>query len=303
MVTGPLTLAVPAAAASLAYLNARTQFGYDYAILSGLVKNGIKTSLLDNRDKINLYYVFENHARSKSTAHHQFLVYGEQSWTYKEAYDAVLKYATWMKTVYGIAPREIVALDFMNCEKFIFSWLAVWSLGAVPAFINYNLTEDSLLHCIKTSTARIIFVDEEVRPLFTPKVQESLASIGTNDAKRSIEAVYFSREIEHQILETEAVRQPDNVRSGVHRHEMALLIYTSGTTGLPKAAIVSWYKCYFGGVFMGGWMGLERSDRFYTVSSRSLTSPSSVVIADFEIICSACHYIILLPFYLGSALV
>ena len=262
---------MPAAVASLAYLNARTQFGYDYAILSGLVGNNIKTSLLEKRDKTNLYYVFENHARSKSTANHPFLVYEGKSWTYKEAYDIVLKYAEWMKSTYSIAPKEIVALDFMNSEQFIFTWLAVWSLGAIPAFINYNLTGEPLLHCIRTSTARIIFVDEEVKPLFTPKVQESLASSDIKDGRRSIEAVYFDAELQQQILKMEGIRQPDTSRSGALSKDMAVLIYTSGTTGLPKAAIVSWYKTYFGGVFLGRWMGLKRDDRFYSVSSKSIS--------------------------------
>lgn len=263
----PLAVAAPAAVASLAYLNARTQFSADYNLLFALLVSTVKESLSEKRDRVNLFYTLEQHATAKKTANSPSVVYEGRSWTYKEFYDTVLKYAAWLKQRYSIAPKEIVAMDFMNSPQFLFMWLALWSLGAHPAFINYNLTGNPLLHCIRVSTARIIFVDVEVKSSFSSEVADAVASQDFRDGKGPVEVVFFDHDIEQQILSTEGHREPDSSRSGAVGHEMANLIYTSGTTGLPKPAIVSWNKGLIGGGFVSGWLGMKRTDRFYTVSS------------------------------------
>ncbi len=126
----PIALAAPAAVASLAYLNARTQFTYDIKFLGAVVKNSLRAKSLERKDRVNFFYVIEEHALGKSLADHAFIWYEGQSWTYKEVYDIVLKYAAWLKNKCAVAPNEVVALDFMNSPKFVFIWLAIWSLGA-----------------------------------------------------------------------------------------------------------------------------------------------------------------------------
>lgn len=265
----PLAVAAPAAVASLAYLNARTQFSADYNLLYALIASTVQTSILEKRDRVNLFYTLEQHATAKKTENATCVVYEGRSWTYKEFYDTVLKYAAWLKQRYSIAPKEIVAMDFMNSPQFLFLWLALWSLGAHPAFINYNLTGNPLLHCIRVSTSRIVFVDVEIKSNFTSEVADAVASQDFRDGKGPVEVVFFDHEIEQQILSTEGHREPDSSRSGAVGHGMANLIYTSGTTGLPKPAIVSWNKGHVGGGFVSRWASIKRTDRFYTVSSTS----------------------------------
>ncbi|MCJ1243863.1 hypothetical protein MMC30_001060 [Trapelia coarctata] len=264
--TIPLAIAAPAAVASLAYLNARTQFGHDYSQLRALLRNALNTSSLEKKDKVNAFYLLESHAKAKTTADHPFLVYEGTTWTYKEAYDIVLKYAAWLKTNYAIAPKEVVALDFMNSPRFIWVWFSLWSLGAFPAFINYNLTSKPLLHCIKTSTARMVFVDYEVKGKFSTDVLEALGSAEFRDGKGPVEVVYLGADLEKRgIMSLEGFREPDTSRSGATMSSMALLIYTSGTTGNPKPAIVAWNKAHVGGIVMKSWMGWKpRTDRFYS---------------------------------------
>lgn len=261
----PLTIAAPAAAAGLAYLNAKTSLSDDLSLLGALTKGTIKCRIKERKDRVNLFYTLEDHAHARSTANHPFIVYEGREWTYKEVYDVVLKYGTWLKTTYNVAPKEIVAMDFMNSPRFCFIWLALWSIGAHPAFINYNLTDKPLLHCVRTSTARLLLVDNEVRPSFGKEVLDELASTSFRDGKGPVEVVFFTPETESQILRLEGVREPDLSRSGAMGYMMANLIYTSGTTGLPKPAIVSWNKGLLGGSFVSGWMGFKRKDRFYTV--------------------------------------
>ena len=264
MPTVPVLLA---SAAGLAWLDAKTQFTNDLRVLYPFYVRSKRIEAFEKRDRVNLFYILEKHATTKATAGSPCLVYEGKTWTYKEVYDLVLKYGTWLKQEYGIAPREIVAMDFMNKPQFIFIWLALWSLGACPAFINYNLTGKPLLHCVKSSSCRLFLVDEEVKLQVTPV----LDAFTTPDNGKPVRVVVFDTATEQYILNVSAVREPDSSRAGVKGPEMANLIYTSGTTGLPKPAVVSWIKAYIGGGIAAGSMGMKSSDRFYTVSLRKKT--------------------------------
>ncbi len=261
----PLAVAVPSAIAAAAYIDAKTGFSYDWKLLSALLSNSARIALRHRRDKLNNYYLLEYYAQSRQFADKNFLWYEGRQWTYKETFDTVLRYATWLKLKYSIAPNEIVAIDFVNSPEFLFIWMALWSLGARPAFINYNLTGKPLLHCIRISTARILLVDEEIRSSFTEEILGELTSSRFRDGKGPVEVAFFTSESQAEVGSTEGIREPDTSRSGANPTDMAILIFTSGTTGLPKAAIVSWSKCTLGGMFATGWMGWSKKDRLYTV--------------------------------------
>ncbi|KAI9682140.1 MAG: hypothetical protein M1817_000194 [Caeruleum heppii] len=261
----PLAVAIPAAAAGLAYVNARTNLGGDYGLLSALAKNSIKSKLRQRRDRLSLFYVLEEHAQSRQRADKIFFIFDGRGWTYKETYDTVLKYGTWLRDRHGVKPKDIVAMDFMNSHHFIFLWLGLFSIGAAPAFINYNLTGKPLVHCIRTSTARLLFIDPKLRSNVTPEVLQEISAPGFRESEpQSVAPMFFSPEMEQQISAIKGVRAPDSARSGAQLSDMAILIYTSGTTGLPKPAIVSWNKVIFASSFCFEWMGWKQSDRMYT---------------------------------------
>ncbi|KAL2863799.1 putative long-chain fatty acid transporter [Aspergillus lucknowensis] len=260
----PLSLAGPALATTLAYLNARYSLFYDAKIFHGLFKSIIKSRLAQRRDTLNLFYILEDQALDSSSKDRPFIVYNGRTWTYHETYVLALRYGTWFKQVHGIKPREIVALDMMNSSTFLFIWLGLWSIGAVPAFINYNLSGKPLTHSVRTSTARLLIVDEEVRSSFGPEELAAFASPDFREDGGPIEIIFHTPEIEAQVLQTEAIREDDKARRGLQLRDMALLIYTSGTTGLPKPAIVSWRKCWAGSIFVSTFTELQKHDRVFT---------------------------------------
>ncbi|TQS31524.1 hypothetical protein Golomagni_08192, partial [Golovinomyces magnicellulatus] len=124
-------------------------------------------------------------------------------------------------------------MNFENCHQFIFVWMALWSLGAKPAFINYNLTGNSLAHCLRISKTRLCISQDHL----APNVDAVL-----NDTP-GIKAVQLTPALQQEISTNPAIPIPASVRSGQKLRDLAVLIFTSGTTGLPKAAIMSWDKC------------------------------------------------------------
>lgn len=260
----PLSLALPATAAFLAYLDARFSISYDWPLVSSFVNCQVSARLLEYRDTLNLFYLLESHALHRKRSQHTFLIYQGKQWTYKQAYDIVLKYGSWLRKRFDVQKDEVVAMDFVNSEVFLWMWFGLWSIGAKPAFINYNLTGRPLLHSVKTSSARLMLVDEELKGNLTSEVMHELSSPDFQPSKGPVEVVFFSSELEAEILSAEGTRAPDSLRSGQHLPDLAMLIYTSGTTGLPKPAIVSWSKCIIGGYFIASWLPLTPSSILYT---------------------------------------
>lgn len=262
----PLSAAVTGAVAvgGAAYLTAKTSLDYDLFLLKNLLASSGGARWASFRDRLNLFYTLENHAKSRSTANHPFVLYGGKSYTFAQVYDISLRYGNWFKTKYNIASGEVVAMDFMNCENFVFIWFGLWAIGAKPAFINYNLASTPLVHSIKTSTARVVFVDMEVKGSFTEEVLSTLTADDFREGKGPAEVVFFDSALEHEAHTAQPKRYPDELRINQKLSDLAILIYTSGTTGLPKPAIVSWLKCRLGSGFVGRWIPMTKKDITYT---------------------------------------
>ena len=59
----------------------------------------------------------------------------------------------------GIRHGDTVALFVDNRLEFIALWLGLARIGALSALLNFNLTKDALVHCIKVSEAKsVVFV-------------------------------------------------------------------------------------------------------------------------------------------------
>ncbi|OBT50608.1 hypothetical protein VE04_08245 [Pseudogymnoascus sp. 24MN13] len=251
----PLSVAVPAAAAALAYLNAKGNVGYDYHMVSSFLSAVFRGKWRQFKGRLSLFYILEEAALNPKTANNVYLIFEGRQWTYKQFYGMALKYGTWLKEHHGGKAQAIVAMEFGNSEKFMFMWFGLWAIGARPAFLNYNLTGKALAHCVKVSTARLVVVD----PQFSDNITDDLKS-----DLPGVEFVIFSPDVEAKAECIEPIRSPDEDRFEDKEQNMAILIYTSGTTGLPKPAIVSWIKCIVSSAFPGKWLSLKHPDIFYT---------------------------------------
>lgn len=205
---------------------------------------------------VNNFYKLEDNALSPATASHTFLLFGDNAYTYAQVYEKALRYGSWWKETMGVQKDDVVALDFMNSDTFLFLWMGLWAIGAKPAFMNYNLRDQALVHCIKTSKAKLMLVDPDVADVLTPSLHEELPGVRME---------LFSEPVKAQADATAPVRYPDEQRFDDKPEAMGILIFTSGTTGLPKAAVVSWAKMIATGNVASRWMGLKKDDIYYTV--------------------------------------
>ncbi|KAK5943209.1 long-chain fatty acid transporter fat1 [Knufia obscura] len=265
---------VPAAiatAAAGAYLNAKFKISNDFAFLSGFATAQRRFEKRRQANKANLFYKLEEHATDPKIANKIFLIYEGKSWTFKQFYDTVLRYAGWLHKTHNVIAGEIVALDFMNCPAFLFLTLAVWSLGASPAFINHNLTSKPLIHSVKVSTARICIIDPDLESrALTNETKEAFLAPNFRNNAFPLEIVVLGEGLQKSLDYFPPYRAPDVARNVDNPASIAALMYTSGTTGLPKAAIVPWTRMSIGGDMCSRILGLrpvthKKPDRFYTV--------------------------------------
>ena len=264
----------------LAYLYARLRLSNDLPLINAFIQTRYDQYVLERRDELNLFYILEGFAigrhgageRAPKTAERTFIVYQNREWTFKQTYDIVLKFGNWMKTKLGVAPGEVVAVDFMNCDIFVFIWFGLWAIGAKPAFVNYNLRGAPLVHCVRASTARLLLADSKLQPIVSTIVDElALSSEWYDDHAKTnqpVRTIFMSPELEDEITSMNGVRETNEVRGGQKGPDMAALIFTSGTTGLPKPAIVSWTKMNVASLFTAKTISLGPKDRLYTVGAK-----------------------------------
>jgi hypothetical protein len=140
-------------AAGAAYLDAKYHIRHD--LKTGSLDNAAKAALefLTQRqveDKLLNYHFLQAWAE-EDRPHHLFLEFNGSQWTYKQFYLEVQRVGNWLMNDLKIERNEVVALDGGNSCSYMLLWFALEGIGACPAFINSNLTSDSLQHCVKVS--------------------------------------------------------------------------------------------------------------------------------------------------------
>ncbi|KAI3394883.1 hypothetical protein diail_2118 [Diaporthe ilicicola] len=251
----PLAVAAPAAVAAAAYINAKAQVWYDYTMLTCVAPVALGMFWRERTGRLSLFYDLEYYATNPRTRDMPFLLFEGKQWTFKQGLEDTLRYGHWLRETFGIKKGDIVAMDFPNSDMFVFVWMGLWSIGAKPAFINYNLTGQALVHCVRAAGTNIMLVDPAVAPNVDDHVRKELASVRLE---------FLTPERQKEISVKKPVRLPDELRTEDGIDKMATLIYTSGTTGLPKAAVVSWGKVHAAGGFAARLIKARPGEIFYT---------------------------------------
>ncbi|KAI5963006.1 FAT1 [Candida pseudojiufengensis] len=256
----------------------------DVKLAGKVVTNALPYIWKSSRGKASYWYYFEDsckkHKDLKALAFPRplanapqievdvdgFKIYDNQfqveEYTYKELYDMVLRLSYILKNEYGVTSSQTIGIDCMNKPLFLVLWLALWNIGALPAFLNFNTKDKPLVHCLKIANVSQVFIDpdcaEPIRDTES-KINEELPNVKLHFLNE------FSLFERIQSKSTPKYRAKDETRRPQDTDSSACaLIYTSGTTGLPKAGIMSWRKAFMASVFFGYIMKVEKGSNVLT---------------------------------------
>lgn len=119
-----------------------------------------------------MYYAFEEAVNLDPKGDAIWSREGCYSW--EETQQRVNQYAQWYLSQ-GVKPNDLVSFYLTNSPEFIFAWLGLWAVGAAPTMINYNLSGNALIHCLKVAGSKLIIVDED--PALRNRIEGDRAGI------------------------------------------------------------------------------------------------------------------------------
>lgn len=156
----------------------------------------------------------------------QVAFFGKKQVTYNELREQVERYRAFFYQQ-GVRPGDNVGLLSKNSAEFIYSYMAIVSLGAVAVPINFQLVPREIAYIIK---------DAEIKVFVTMTRYDLTAELdnyGYHETVNQLVIPEFSAEI--QTAEFEPINEVINLSE----EDSCVIIYTSGTTGNPKGAVLS----------------------------------------------------------------
>jgi long-chain acyl-CoA synthetase len=135
----------------------------------------------------------------------------------------------------GIKKGEKVAIYLPNSPEYIYSYLAVWLIGATAVPLDFMLTEDELVSCITHAQAQALIAKSK------PAV--SLSSLKEKCPSLK-EVISCNGRTEGLLFFDELTKEKNDKAPGVEIGEKdhAIIFYTSGTTGKPKGVLINYQQ-------------------------------------------------------------
>ncbi|HKY15036.1 MAG TPA: class I adenylate-forming enzyme family protein [Microthrixaceae bacterium] len=162
-----------------------------------------------------------------------FLVFGDERWTFDEHLRLVAGLAQWMARERRVAKGDRVAIGMRNYPEFIITFWATQVLGAVVVPLNAWWTGPELDYAIGDSGAALAVVDGERYD----RMSGDLEARGVPAVVVRHDGQLAAGDLDWDEVPASldpAASMPDGA---IHPDDDATIVYTSGTTGVPKGAV------------------------------------------------------------------
>ncbi len=162
-------------------------------------------------------------------------VFEDQRITYGELFRIVTRISGAFRS-FGTQKGDRIALLLANTIEFVYSYLAVTSMGAIAVPLNYRLTPEELEYQIAHVGAKGLILDEEYWPNFESiqgktKGLEKVFLVGKSAGCAGKKVLPFSDLINY--------RDSYFNEKDIDGEAIAGIVFTSGTTGRPKGVMLS----------------------------------------------------------------
>ncbi|KAF2427797.1 fatty acid transporter [Tothia fuscella] len=251
----PLVAATAGTLATAAYLDAKFHIRHDLSLSQVAGDSPATISHITScvtRKRVTVFHILED--QSNARPDDIFLIFEGKEYSYAVFFNVVVRAGNWLLTL-GIKKGEIVGLNGGNSPSYLILWYALEGVGAVPSFVNCNLTGKGLVHCIELCGCRILLCDSDNRANVAPCEEEMGKALG-------VQTIYYDAPFLDGLTDTTSL--PEYRLSDRSIEDLASLLYTSGSTGLPKAVIMVQGRELAVGYSVARYLRLKPGDRMYT---------------------------------------
>ncbi len=161
---------------------------------------------------------------------------GALSYTYQEAYNAVLTLSRWLSES-GIKKGDRVALILENDPHWCICYFGILFAGAIAVPIDIQASYQEVEYFLNDSQSKVVFASSGLAYLKDLEGFDFLEKIVLVDREESSsKTIGISKILSLPLPESRAV--------GINPDDLASIIYTSGTTDIPKGVMLSHKNFY-----------------------------------------------------------
>ena len=160
------------------------------------------------------------------------VIFKEQTINFAQLKDVSFKLADSLNNL-GIKKGDRIAVYLPNWPEYIYSYLAIWLLGATCVPLDFMLTEDELVSCLSHSETKVLIAKHK-------------ANISIENLKKNIPTlkniITCHEKIEGAVSFEELLEKgrPEIPNINIQDKDYAIIFYTSGTTGKPKGVLINY---------------------------------------------------------------
>lgn len=171
--------------------------------------------------------------RAKQFAQKPAIVFKGQAVSFFELHDQVMKLANALKSL-GVQKGDKVAIYLPNCPEYVYSYLAIFCLGATGVPLDFMLKEDELVSCLSHAEVKsLIYIPKE--NLMPEQLRAKVPSL------KEIISCVPQIPGSHFYQELVGCASTQDINVAIADQDMSLIMYTSGTTGKPKGVMLNYH--------------------------------------------------------------
>lgn len=89
------------------------------------------------------------------------IYFEDEVWTFRKVDEYSNRVANYFLSL-GYLKGDVVALFMENRPEYVATWLGLAKIGIIPALINFNLKQNSLVHAIRVANSKAIIFGSEL---------------------------------------------------------------------------------------------------------------------------------------------